>query len=59
VLKDLVPVASAANAGDQVGLQLTRPVHARYVLIWLTKLPPDNSGTFQASVFNVKLDGWR
>jgi O-antigen/teichoic acid export membrane protein len=59
VLKDLVPVARAANAGDQVGLQLTRPVHARYVLIWLTKLPPDNSGTFQASVFNVKLDGWR
>jgi hypothetical protein len=58
-LRDLVPAARAANAGGQVGLQLARPVHARYVLIWFTKLPPDNSGTFQASVFNVKLEGWR
>jgi O-antigen/teichoic acid export membrane protein len=58
-LRELVPAARAANAGGKVSLQLAKPVHARYVLIWFTKLPPDNSGTFQASVFNVKLEGTR
>jgi hypothetical protein len=58
-LRDLVPVARTANAGGQVRLQLASSVHARYVLIWFTKLPPDNSSTFQATVSNVRLEGWR
>jgi len=37
----------------------TAAVRARYVLIWFTRLPPDTSGTFQASVANVALQGQR
>ena len=35
-LQDLRPVAHAANAGGAMRLQLTKPAHARYVLIWFT-----------------------
>jgi hypothetical protein len=54
-LADLRPVASAANARGMIRLQLARPTHARYVLIWFTRLPPDPGGTYQAKVFNVRL----
>ncbi len=49
----------AADAGGRVDLRLARPAHGRYVLIWFTQLPPDSSGTFQASVYNVRLAGYR
>jgi hypothetical protein len=52
-------VAHAADAGGVVHLRLARPVHDRYVLIWFTRLPPDASGTFEASVYNVRLEGHR
>ena len=53
-------VAQASDADGQVSLHLTSPVRGRYVLIWFTQLPPADasSGTFQASVYNVTLDGW-
>ena len=51
--------AHAADAGGRVNLRLARPAHGRYVLIWFTQLPPDRSGTFEASVYNVRLDGYR
>ena len=57
-LTDLYPVAYASDAGGQVFLQLTRPARGRYVLIWFTHLPPDASGTFRASVYNVAVAGW-
>jgi len=56
-LADLQEVASAAGAGGTVRLWLRAPVRAKYVLIWFTRLPPDSSGTFQASVYNVRLHG--
>jgi cytoskeletal protein RodZ len=55
-LADLRPVAATADAGGTVRLPLTA-ARGRYVLIWFTKLPPDNSGTFQASVADVRLAG--
>ena len=58
-LTDLPSVAHASDAGGQVSLHLTRPAHGRYVLIWFTQLPPDTSGTFRASVYNVSLEGQR
>jgi O-antigen/teichoic acid export membrane protein len=58
-LGDLQPVARATDAGGREHLQLTKPAHARYILVWFTKLPPDNSGTFQVSVYNVRLEGWK
>jgi hypothetical protein len=53
----LSPVAQAAGPGGQVRLRLAKPARGRYVLIWFTKLPPDTSGTFEASVYNVRLQG--
>ena len=37
--------------------QLSAPVHVRYLLIWFTKLPPDNAGTYQASVYKITVQG--
>ena len=56
-LNDLPPVSHATGVGGAVLLRLRQPVNARYLLIWFTKLPPDTSGTFQASVYNVRLEG--
>jgi hypothetical protein len=50
-------VASASDAGGAVRMQLTAPVHVRYVLIWFTKLPPDAAGTYQASVYKIGVRG--
>ena len=57
-LADLHSVARATDAGGQVSLRLTRPARGHYVLIWFTQLPPAASGTFQASIYNVSLEGW-
>ncbi len=56
-LGDLTPVAIATNVSGAIGVRLTVPVRARYVLIWFTALPPAGSGTFQASVYNVTVLG--
>ena len=57
-LGDFRVEARATDVGGRVDLRLARPARGRYVLIWFTVLPPDSSGTFQASVFNVRLRGW-
>jgi cytoskeletal protein RodZ len=56
-LAHLGEVASASGASGSVRMPLTRPVRARYVLIWFTRLPPDTSGTYQASVAKIALQG--
>jgi cytoskeletal protein RodZ len=56
-LAQLREVASTAGTGGTVGLRLSAAARARYVLIWFTKLPPDNAGTYQAAVYNVHLHG--
>ncbi len=56
-LADLPAVANAANAAGVVSLRITAPAHSRYVLIWFTSLPPDPAGTFQASVYDLRLEG--
>jgi hypothetical protein len=58
-LARLRTVAHADGAGGQVNLRLAAPARGRYVLIWFTQLPPDRSGTFEASVYNVRLEGRR
>jgi hypothetical protein len=56
-LADLKPVARAASASGTVNLRLAAPARGRYVLIWFTSLPPDPAGTFQASVYDLRLKG--
>ena len=56
-LARLPAVARAAGAAGVVDLRPARPAQGRYVLIWFTSLPPDPTGTFQASVYDLRLDG--
>ena len=56
-LANLSPVAIATDASGAMGVRLTVPVYARYVLIWFTALPPSGSGTYQASVYNITVLG--
>ena len=53
----LPQAASVSGAGGTVLLQPRAPVHVRYVLIWFTQLPPDRAGTYQASVYQVTVQG--
>ena len=55
VLADLHEVASTAGPGGTVRMRFT--ARAKYVLIWFTQLPPDGSGTYEASVYDVHLHG--
>jgi len=59
VLAGLHTVATSTGARGAVQLSLTSPVHARYLLIWFTKLPPDSAGTYQASVYAIHVRGRR
>ena len=58
VLADLAPVARASGAGHVVHLR-PQPTRGRYVLVWFTRLPPDLAGTFQVSVYDIKVFGYR
>lgn len=57
-LSRLHVVASVRRAGRVVRLQ-PRSQGGRYVLVWFTRLPPDHTGTFQASVYRIVLVGHR
>jgi cytoskeletal protein RodZ len=57
VMADLHTVATTAGASGTVELTLASPAHARYLLIWFTKLPPDNAGTYQGSIYAIKIQG--
>jgi hypothetical protein len=48
-------VASSSGAAGLVQVSLS--AHARYLLIWFTKLPPDPSGTYQVSVYKIRVQG--
>ena len=56
-LRLLHVVARASNPGGMLTLPVSSPVSARYLLVWFTALPPDNSGTYQATVYKVSLLG--
>jgi hypothetical protein len=58
-LASLQPVAQAADPGGAVTVHVSRPVRARYLLVWLTRLPPDSSGTFEAYIYNIAVRGTR
>jgi cytoskeletal protein RodZ len=55
----LPAVARVSNAGGTVQLRPGAPVHVRYVLVWFTKLPPDNAGHYQAAVYRITVQGHR
>jgi cytoskeletal protein RodZ len=57
VLTGLRQVATSTGADGTVKLSLSTPVQARYLLIWFTTLPQDTSGTYQASVYGLTVQG--
>jgi putative peptidoglycan lipid II flippase len=57
--QDLPVVATASNAGGVLRLTLHHPVTAKYLLIWITVLPPDGAGHYQASLSHVVVSGRR
>jgi transcriptional regulator with XRE-family HTH domain len=57
LLADLRPVASEAGAGGVIRLPLAAQVTAKYVLVWFTKLPSDQAGSYIASLYDVKIYG--
>jgi cytoskeletal protein RodZ len=52
-------VAHVSNAGRTAQLKPAAPVHVRYLLIWFTKLPPDNEGHYRAGVYRITVLGHR
>jgi cytoskeletal protein RodZ len=56
-LASLREVATSTSASGTVTLSLAAPAHARYLLIWFTTLPPDTSGTYQASLYGITVQG--
>ena len=52
-------VARASDTGGTVQLRPGAPTRVRYVLIWFTKLPPDNAGTYRAAVYRITVQGHR
>lgn len=57
VLADLARVKSTSGANGAVQFRLAAPVRARYLLIWFTRLPPQVTGTYQASVWRINVQG--
>jgi hypothetical protein len=50
-------VASANDTGGLLNLSLSAPARARYIIIWFTLLPPNGTGQYRATVYNVAVTG--
>ncbi|MFD4256969.1 protein kinase family protein [Streptomyces sp. NPDC058534] len=48
---------SAEGTGTTVTLKPGEPLQARYLLVWLTQLPPTDDGNFRGRVVDVKVTG--
>jgi cytoskeletal protein RodZ len=53
----LRPVAGSAGPGGIVRLGLSHPARGRYVLVWLTRLPRDPAGTYEAAIYGIGVKG--
>ncbi len=58
-LASLRPVAYVTDASGVLRIRIERPADGRYLLIWFTRLPRDSAGSYQASVYGVRLEGVR
>ncbi|WP_406147501.1 serine/threonine protein kinase [Streptomyces sp. NBC_01012] len=46
---------AATGSGTKVSLKPDKPVQARYVLVWLTKLPMSEDGNYRGKVSDIKV----
>jgi putative peptide zinc metalloprotease protein len=56
-LSTFTRVATAQDVGGTYTFECSSTARGRYVLIWLTKLPPAGPGKFNAEIFNVVVRG--
>lgn len=56
-LSTFTTVAAARGVGGTHTFECSSTARGRYVLIWLTKLPPAGSGLFHAQIFNIVARG--
>ncbi|MFF1921728.1 serine/threonine protein kinase [Streptomyces sp. NPDC058221] len=45
----------AEGSGTKVSLKPGEPARARYLLVWLTKLPPSSEGNFRGKISDIKV----
>ncbi len=50
-------VGTVADAGTTALFRLQQPVSTRYLLVWLTSLPPEGADTYRGRVAEVKVYG--
>ena len=58
-LQNLTVAATANNVSGATKLTLQHPVAARYLLIWITQLPPDGQGHYKETISHVAVAGHR
>jgi cytoskeletal protein RodZ len=58
-LPSLRVAAKAENVSGTTKLTLRHPVAAKYLLIWVTQLPPDGAGHYEATISHVVVTGRR
>ncbi|MFF4246028.1 serine/threonine protein kinase [Streptomyces sp. NPDC001822] len=46
---------AAKATGTKVSLKPDKPVRARYLLVWLTKLPPSDGGNYRGKIADIKV----
>lgn len=54
---DWSPVATATEAGGRAGLEVEQPRETRYVLVYLTSLPPLGAGYFRGGIAEITVTG--
>jgi hypothetical protein len=53
----LTRVASRTRSGGDVTITLAKPAQGRYVELWITRLPRDPMGSYQESVYSMRVTG--
>ena len=59
-LSTFTPLQSSATAHDSTAFNVTKQATGRYVLIWITELPPlaGSSGRYEAMIYNIVVHGF-
>lgn len=56
-ITDWRTVTRAVGLGSTADLTLDQPVETRFVLVWLTKLPPDGTGAYRGGIQEIVARG--
>jgi putative peptidoglycan lipid II flippase len=54
---DYTLVQTLTDAGAEASFTPDKPVRTRYLLVWLTKLPQDDTGSYRGAISEVKVYG--